>query len=188
MLSAVVAKYCRGPHKEAVDGPFLASVSSEALIPIIAPAEALALFEVVNQLYSPFHLDATCATLKSLVERCEAAAFQKWDEALLPELAATGLGVKCEESSKAAAMAAAPAAMAAASPSPPLPPVSCAVTAEKPKMRSRWGSGAADTPPGVPEVASPINRATPGTRKEGMLARALLKANEELQLLKADST
>ena len=76
-LSKLVAQYCRGPHAESVDGPFLTSMSSSALLPSIDPTEALSLLE----------LAVTHTPKTGLEERCIAAAANHWQQALIPVLA-----------------------------------------------------------------------------------------------------
>ena len=73
-LSKLIAEYCRGPHAESVDGPFLTSISSEEVLPSIDPIEALALLE----------LAVTHAPTSGLSERCIAAATKHWQQALIP--------------------------------------------------------------------------------------------------------
>ena len=76
-LSALVADYCHGPHADAIDGDFLASVSTDALMPSVDPAEAFRLLELAVA-----HEPAS-----GLKERCADACASHWQQALLPALA-----------------------------------------------------------------------------------------------------
>jgi hypothetical protein len=78
VLSRLVARYCRGPHADSIDGHFLASVSTAALLPSVDASEALALLEL-----SVSHAPDDEGALQS---RCIEACAAHWRQALVPAL------------------------------------------------------------------------------------------------------
>ena len=77
-VSACVAKYCRGPHADAVNAELLAALTKN--ITAVDPTEAYALLELAVQ-HKP-----TVSKGPTLAARCIAACTENWQTAILPIL------------------------------------------------------------------------------------------------------